>query len=92
MAFCAGVVGALLQRLAVPISRDGTIPRTSVACSFEQNGDATLDVQVAGDKKTPAEAKPFCENSAKEFGVECIYQTVDDQIAWVGRDPFPIPL
>lgn len=50
-------------------------------------GHANTLFVVAGDKKTPAEAKPFCENSAKEFGVECIYQTVDDQIAWLKDFP-----
>jgi hypothetical protein len=43
--------------------------------------------QIAGDKKTPAEAKDFCEASAKEFGIECIYQTPDDQIAWLKDYP-----
>ena len=43
--------------------------------------------QVTGDKKTPAEAKSFCEASAKEFGIECIYQTPDDQVEWLKKFP-----
>eukprot|EP00286_Rhodomonas_abbreviata_P007093 CAMPEP_0181335434 /NCGR_PEP_ID=MMETSP1101-20121128/26829_1 /TAXON_ID=46948 /ORGANISM="Rhodomonas abbreviata, Strain Caron Lab Isolate" /LENGTH=375 /DNA_ID=CAMNT_0023445553 /DNA_START=8 /DNA_END=1135 /DNA_ORIENTATION=- len=42
---------------------------------------------ITGDKKTPEEARPFCESCAKEFGMECIYQTVDDQIAWLKDFP-----
>jgi hypothetical protein len=44
-------------------------------------------LQVTGDKKTPAEAKDFCEASAKEFGIECIYQTPDDQVEWLKKYP-----
>uniref|UniRef100_A0A6U4M738 Uncharacterized protein n=1 Tax=Hemiselmis andersenii TaxID=464988 RepID=A0A6U4M738_HEMAN len=42
---------------------------------------------VSGDKKTPAEAQPFLAEAAKKHGVECIYQTPDDQIAWLERFP-----
>lgn len=42
---------------------------------------------MTGDKKTPAEAKDFCEASAKEFGIECIYQTPDDQVEWLKKYP-----
>jgi len=42
---------------------------------------------VTGDKKTPAEAQTFLAESAAKFGVECIYQTVDDQIKWLERFP-----
>jgi len=43
--------------------------------------------QVTGDKKTPAEAKDFCASSAKEFGIECIYQTPEDQVEWLKSYP-----
>ena len=43
--------------------------------------------QVTGDKKTPAEAKDFCEASAKEFGIECVYQTPEDQVEWLKKYP-----
>lgn len=42
---------------------------------------------MTGDKKTPAEAKDFCAASAKEFGIECIYQTPEDQIEWLKSYP-----
>ncbi len=43
--------------------------------------------QGTGDKKTPAEAKEFCEASAKEFGSECVYQTPEDQVEWLKKYP-----
>ncbi len=43
--------------------------------------------QVTGDKKTPAEAKDFCEASAKEFGSECVYQTPEDLVEWLKKYP-----
>jgi hypothetical protein len=42
--------------------------------------------QVTGDKKTPAEAKDFCGASAKEFGIECVYQTPEDQVKEFGSE------
>ena len=42
---------------------------------------------MTGDKKTPVEAKDFCVASAKEFGIECIYQTPEDQIEWLKTYP-----
>jgi hypothetical protein len=44
-------------------------------------------VQITGDKKTPAEAQTFLAESAAKHGVECIYQTPDDQIKWLERFP-----
>jgi hypothetical protein len=52
-----------------------------------ENGYKDALFVIAGDKKTPAEAQTFCEACGKEFGVEVIYQTPDDQVAWLEKYP-----
>eukprot|EP00290_Baffinella_frigidus_P006617 CAMPEP_0180124328 /NCGR_PEP_ID=MMETSP0986-20121125/4591_1 /TAXON_ID=697907 /ORGANISM="non described non described, Strain CCMP2293" /LENGTH=370 /DNA_ID=CAMNT_0022063657 /DNA_START=35 /DNA_END=1147 /DNA_ORIENTATION=- len=52
-----------------------------------ENGNKDALFVITGDKKTPAEAQPFCEACAKEFDVEVIYQTPEDQIAWLEKYP-----
>ncbi|EKX51750.1 hypothetical protein GUITHDRAFT_150797 [Guillardia theta CCMP2712] len=53
----------------------------------KENGHSDAIFIVAGDKKTPPEAKQFCDACAEEFKMKCQYLTVDDQINWLQDFP-----
>ncbi len=42
---------------------------------------------VIGDKKTPAEASTFCAQLESDFGIECLYLSEQDQIAYLADFP-----